>query len=373
MPPVVIDLQNTDDLRDAVHRAVQALAEGKVIALPTETVYGLAVSALNSAAVERLFEVKQRPVGQPFVLAVKSAADALDYVPQMSPLGKRLARRCWPGPVTLVVEDSHPESLLAQLPERVREAVTLNHTIGLRVPAHPIALDIMRMLAGPLALTSANLHGQPDAIRPEQVLATFGDRVPLVLSDGQSRLGQSSTVVAVRGRELKILREGVVSEQTLRRLSNFLILFVCTGNTCRSPMAETLCRKMVSDRLNCPPETLADHGIMIASAGISATMGGRPSAESVQAMAARGLHLGDHESQPVTEALVRQADVIWTMTGSHRSAIVQRWPEAAARTEVLSHDEQDIADPIGGPLDFYKQCAAQIQAELEFRLARLEF
>src|SRR6185503_2741329 len=104
MPPVVIDIRSAEDSRDVVHRAVQALAEGKLVGLPTETVYGLAASALDERAVGRLLAVKNRREGQALTLAVKSADEALDYVPNLSSVGRRLARRCWPGPVTLVVD-----------------------------------------------------------------------------------------------------------------------------------------------------------------------------------------------------------------------------------------------------------------------------
>jgi protein-tyrosine phosphatase len=85
-----------------------------------------------------------------------------------------------------------------------------------------------------------------------------------------------------------------------------------------------------------------------------------------------GLNLADHESQPLTASLVRQADIVWTMTRSHRQAIVSQWPEAAARVHVLSRDETDIADPIGGPVEFYERCAVQIKAELAARIAQLD-
>ncbi len=124
MPPIVIDIRNADDARDVVHRAVQALAEGQVIALPTETVYGLAASACRADAVDRLMQVKGRPANQPLTLAIKSAEEAPDFVPDMSPLARRLARRCWPGPVTLVVDNRHSEGLTKQLPREVREVIS---------------------------------------------------------------------------------------------------------------------------------------------------------------------------------------------------------------------------------------------------------
>src|SRR5262245_61997391 len=140
MPPVVIDLAKTEDFRDAVHRAVQALAEGKVVAFPTETVYGLAASALSEEGLRRLVEVKGRAAAHPFTLAIKSADEALDYVPNIGLVGRRLARRCWPGPVTLILDDNHPDSLLTRLPSSTRQMVCPQGTIGLRVPAHRLIL-----------------------------------------------------------------------------------------------------------------------------------------------------------------------------------------------------------------------------------------
>ncbi len=372
MPPVVIDIRSADDSRDVVHRAVQALAEGKLIVVPTETVYGLAASALNAAAVQRLLDVKQRSPSKALTLAIRSAEDVLDYVPDLSPLGRRMARRCWPGPVTIVAGDCHPESLLRQLPAAVQQAVCPNGMIGLRVPAHPMVFDVLRMLAGPVVLTSANPSGGTDPVTAEEVIDALGDSVQLVLNDGHSRLGQPSTVVKVGKQDFEILREGVVPEQTLRRLSSLMILLVCTGNTCRSPMAEVMCRKMIAEKLGCKPSELADRGVMVMSAGLSAMMGGRPTPEAVSVMSRMGLQLADHESQPLTGQLVRHADIIWTMTRSHRQAITNQWPEASSRTFVLTQNQIDIADPIGGPLEFYEKCAQQIKTELEGRVADLD-
>jgi protein-tyrosine phosphatase len=235
-----------------------------------------------------------------------------------------------------------------------------------------MVLDILRMLVGPIVLTSANPSGGADPVTAEEVVASLGDSVQLVLNDGQSRLGQPSTVVKVDDQGLKILRAGVVSEQTLKRLSSLMIVIVCTGNTCRSPMAEAMCRKMIADRLGCKPADLNDHGVMVMSAGLSAMMGARPSPEGVTVLEKMGLNLSDHESQPLTAQLVRHADIIWTMTRSHRLAIASQWPEALGRTFVLSEDQSDIADPIGGPLEFYERCAQQIKIELEKRVAKLD-
>jgi protein-tyrosine phosphatase len=372
MPPLVIDIRIAEDSRDVVHRAVQNIAEGRLVAFPTETVYGLAASALDEQAVARLLAVKGRAAGHPLTLAIRGAEEARDYAPLMSPLAERLARRCWPGPITLVVPDAHPESLVRRLPPAVQQAVVPSGTLGLRVPGHQLVLDVLRMMTGPLVLSSANRTGQREALDAPSVLTALGDDVDLVLDDGPCRFGQPSSVVRVEGKGYKILRAGVVPEMTLKRLSSAIILFVCTGNTCRSPMAEALARSYFARRLSCKVEELEDHGIMVVSAGVAATMGGRASPEAVKVIADMGLSLSDHETQPLTEPLVRHADAIFTMSRSHRDAILAQWPGAASRTRLLSKNGTDICDPIGGPVDRYQRCALQIRSELEMQLEDLD-
>lgn len=371
MPPVVIDIRNVDDSRDVVHRAVQALAEGRLVAFPTETVYGVAASALDAGAIARLAAIKGRAAGHPFALAVKSLEDARDYAPEMSPLAERIARRCWPGPLTLVESCTHSQSLVAQLAPSVRDAVAPTGTIGFRVPAHPFILDVLRMLAGPLALTSANRHGESEAVTAEQVVASLGDDVQMVFDDGPCRYGQASTVVRVDDKQLKILREGVISEKNLQRLASLLVLFVCTGNTCRSPMAEAIFRRRAAEKLGCRDDELEERGVVPMSAGISAMLGSQAAAEAVQIVARRGLDLSRHESQPLTAQLARQADAIFVMTRSHLAAIASNWPDAAVRAKLLSPDEMDIADPIGGSAEIYEHCAAQLDAAIAARLEEL--
>jgi protein-tyrosine phosphatase len=272
----------------------------------------------------------------------------------------------------MVLPCDHAESVVGRFHPKVRESIAPTGFVGLRVPAHDLIIESMQFLPGPLALTSANLSGQPDAIYGKEVIQNLGDRLGLILDEGKCRYGQPSTVIKVEDNKATMLRVGVVSEGVLSRLSSFIVLFVCTGNTCRSPMAEVLMQKHLADRLGCPPDQLDKHGVIVASAGLAAYPGGRAAAEAVATLEEKGLDLTGHVSQPLSDRLVEHADLILTMTAGHREAVIARWPTVRERVANLSLSGQDIADPIGGSEEIYRQCAQQIEAEIKARVRDLD-
>jgi protein-tyrosine phosphatase len=372
MATEVIDLQKVEDPRDAVHRIVEFLCNGKLVALPTETVYGIAASALQPAAIERLRELKARDGDKPFALAIRSGDECKDYVPDMSPLALRLSRRVWPGPVTLVLPNSHQDSAVFQLDPEVQKAVSPAGTVGIRVSPDELLEQVLSLIAGPLALTSANFAGQPPAT-DDSALEQLDGHVDLIVKAGKTHFGAPSTVAKVDGETVRILREGVVDRATIDQLGGFIGVVVCTGNTCRSPMGEAIFKKLVAGKVGCEISELENRGITIVSGGIAAGPGAPAAMQSISVMEGFGMDISDHQSRPVTARLANFADLVLTMTNGHRRAIVSQWPTLESRVRTMRSDGGDIADPIGSPIPVYQACAEQIESCLQHWVDKIDF
>jgi protein-tyrosine phosphatase len=370
--PEILHWRTATDPLDLVMRAVRALREGRIVAFPTETVYGIAASLSFPSAIERLQCCKNRPSDKPLAVAVWGLPEAREWAPNMSPLAERLARRCWPGPVTLVVPVDTTFGPVGRLPEPLRRRLCPEGWLGLRAPAHEAISLVLEQLPEQLVLTSANRSGEPAALTAEQVVAALGDDVDMIINDGQCHFSQASTVVRVEGNSFQVLREGVVSRQELERQSARLIVFVCTGNTCRSPLAEALCKKQLADRLQCSVAELPARGFVVLSAGVSAMMGGDAAHETREMARLYGADLSGHRSQQLTPELVSQADELIVMTQSHRLAVQGLFRGLGPEPRLLCPAGQDIDDPIGGDMEVYRECAAEIWQRLEKLVAELD-
>ena len=366
----VVDIQQADDPRDVIHQAVRLLSEGKLVAFPTETVYLIGASSLQTAAVEQLQQLVGPADG--LALAVKGEQEAIDYVPNLSRLGHKLLRRCWPGPVAVAIEVPFESGLLSALPPQTRTAVRTAGDVRFRAPAHEVVGQILRLLPSPLVVSPDLLAENWQPVTADQITDRFGESVSLVIDDGPCRYGQPSSVVRICGEHWELMREGVVSRSVLNRLTGEIYLFVCTGNTCRSPMAEALFRKFLSERLECSEEELVDRGYIVISAGLAAVNGIVASPEAVEVVAERGANLSGHVSQPLTNRLLDQADHIYTMTRGHLASIKASRPDVADRVELLVRDGSDIPDPIGAGREAYRECERKIETEIRSIVDNIE-
>ncbi|MFM1767504.1 MAG: Threonylcarbamoyl-AMP synthase [Verrucomicrobiota bacterium] len=190
----------------AVRRAADLLRAGQVVALPTETVYGLAANALDPAAVARIFAVKGRPSHNPVIVHVADLAMARRCAAAWPPAAARLAAAFWPGPLTLVLPRAHdiPDAVTAGGP-----------TVGLRWPAHPFMQAVIRACGFPLAAPSANPANALSPTNAGHVLAQLGERIPLIIDGGQSQVGIESTVLDLVASPPRVLRPGMIHAESL--------------------------------------------------------------------------------------------------------------------------------------------------------------
>ena len=332
-----------------IRQAAEMLRSGGLVVFPTETVYGLGADANNSEALARLHELKQRPDTQPLTIHLADPQGALEYVDELPSGTRRLMERYWPGPLTLIV------------PARG------GGTVGLRVPSHEACRDFLRETGTMVVATSVNPHGQEPAVDIDQVRSYFDGQIEVVLESAATALRQSSTIVRMSAGEsgsYEILREGIISPEMIQQtLMGRNVLFVCTGNTCRSPMARLLFQKHLAAKLDVPVEDLRELGYVIESAGIFAGQGSPASSNAVTTMVEQECDLSPHRSQPLTEDMVEQADRIYVMSISHAQMLLQVSPHAQAKVQLLN--EEGVSDPICGDLETYRHCAREIEPSVK--------
>jgi L-threonylcarbamoyladenylate synthase len=191
----------------SIARAATCLRAGGLVAFPTETVYGLGVHALDSAAVLRLFEAKQRPLNDPLIVHVVSLEEARPLVAEIPDAARAVAARFWPGPLTMVLRRSGlvPDGVTAGL-----------DTVGVRVPSHPVARALIAAAGIPVAAPSANLFSRPSPTRADHVLEDLAGRIDLLLDGGPTAVGLESTVLDLSRDVPRILRPGAVTAGMLR-------------------------------------------------------------------------------------------------------------------------------------------------------------
>jgi L-threonylcarbamoyladenylate synthase len=357
--PLVMDWPR-DDASAALGRALNHLRESQLVLLPTESGYVVAAGALVPGAIAALAGIAG-PDNKLHVL-LGQAAHVFDWLPFFRGAGLRLVRRYWPGPLILISGDGARQGLLPRFPPAVRGALAPHGQLALRLCEDAVVQALAQHLEMPLVAATLSFGSGAEAAQ------ALGEAVALVIHHGKTAHAKPATVVRVHGRSWQVMREGAIPAAEINDAAPCRIVFLCTGNTCRSPMAEALCRKVLAGSLKCDAAELPGRGFCVQSAGLAAMMGMAATPEAAQAAAEYGGDLSRHASQPISAEVLYHADHLFAMTESHLR-MLDGVPGIAP--QLLSRAGQDVADPIGGSAEVYRHCAGLIHGFLEERLPEL--
>jgi tRNA threonylcarbamoyl adenosine modification protein (Sua5/YciO/YrdC/YwlC family) len=349
LSPTLVRFNPSDPNLKQIREVAQSAREGKIIAFPTETVYGIGVPCSKTEGLEKLYQIKGRDRSKPFAYHIGDW-DQLGMIEAVrTPSFRHLSKKFWPGPVTLIAQGSGGKK------------------VGIRYPRSLPTCTLIVSAGEPFFATSANRSGEPSPKTAQEVLAAFGNKIDVVIDAGPCQIGLDSTVVDVSSDPPAVLREGAelagvqeaIEEVQSGRVPRKKILVVCTGNSCRSPMmAGLLHRELRRKHL--------DGQIEIMTCGILARDGGSATTEAVYVMKNREIDISSHRTRSCRKEDVLDADLILAMDQGHCDFLVGLVPAIKDKVRVLG-----ITDPIGLGISIYEEVIEKLEEKLKNEWERI--
>jgi len=370
MNTIVYKIDDAAACGEQLRNAADVLRKGGLVVFPTETVYGIAARG-DIEGMNALTAIKGRDDSKFYSLHIPDDESVGKYVPYIDMRAKKLIKNFWPGPVTIVFKLTD-EQLKAQQEKLGKKWACLykDNSIGVRCPDNHIASRLLELAGVPVVATSANISGMPAATCFDDAFECFDGKLPVIIDGGDCEESLASTVVRISSGSIDVLREGAVSSEEISDISTVNILFVCGSNTCCSPIAAQICRKLLAGKVGCDVERLELFGYKVRSAGVMVPVKQPENMGVVELCGELGFDLSGHKIAGLMPRDILCSDLILVMEAEQRNRIVDFYPELADKCKLLAGD-YDICDPADGGLDVYANFATLVENAITERIGEL--
>ncbi|MGD9898688.1 MAG: L-threonylcarbamoyladenylate synthase [Calditrichaceae bacterium] len=359
--------------KKAIEKAIEVLGNGGIIAYPTDTLYGLGIDVTNDKAVHKLYLLKQRDLKLPVSLMVNSL-DKMEELVGILPIELYShLNKILPGKVTALIKNA--EQVTLPIFEYLEKNKNLPEKIGFRIPDHPVCHALTTGFENPVSTTSANISGKGNVFSIKDVIAQFGNKLDLILDAGELEHSEGSTIVDFTKDPYLIVRQGDLSASQLEKIlpdltwrkkrDIFTITFVCSGNICRSPMAEGILKHILS-------RTKYKKWIRVRSAGTLMIPVSDAHEFAIDVMKEKNIEIAKHRSSVINSAIMAESDLVIAMAYNHYKYLRENFPGHKEKVVLIKqwHRENrltnpSIADPIGHDIEFFNITYTEIYREIK--------